>query len=421
MPDSASPVGELREATVPLGGTDLGSPINGDATNVLHEVVGDAPLVGLGETSHGSRAQFRLKHRLVRFLIRRTGVRAFALEEDANWVRRIDAYVVDDEGDIEDLLLEGHINWPWKTREMVELFDWMRSFNDGRDRADRVRVYGFDLSTYERIGEALYTHFEVAGADVPEVRDRVEALSGDQPRPAAEWLVDALPSLFEKRTDDHERRDAVLDNAFARLQTTLLAQRIDHDTDDTPTFPVREASMAENVSWIVDGAGADRAVIWAHNVHVGRQHIDSPDRDGRHATMGHRLAGRHGDDYVAIGTDLGGGTFLAINAETIEPATPSVPDPPAGSVSSAFSRIDTQTRFASTATLRANESLAAWLNAGPPRHRINGMIGGDFGIGGEPAEDGLGAVNYVRSDLSAFDGFAFVQTTEPNRLLAFQR
>jgi erythromycin esterase len=114
---------------------------------------------------------------------------------------------------------------------------------------------------------------------------------------------------------------------------------------------------------------------------------------------------RHGEEYVPIGIGLGGGEYLAMDAETVEPVTPSVPEPPEESIPEAFSRLDAATPFASTAALHDRESVADWLGTEPQRHRISGMV-----------QDGE-SVSYVDSDLTEFDGVAFVDWTRPIRHL----
>ena len=408
MSDSSPPIADLRDAAVPLGGTDPEVTIDSDAAGALRDTVGDADLVALGETSHGARAQFRLKHRLIRFLVEEAGVRTFALEEDFNWVRRIDDYVAEGEGDVETLLLHARINWPWKTAELVDLFDWIRAFNEGRPADDRLRVYGFDTSSFERVADALSTFFDTVDAEAPDVRDRLDALAGEDEgaaTDAASWLVDALPPLFE----EHEAWEARCSSralAFARWQSTLLEQALAlADRNGPGGFGRRDEAMAANASWIVDDAGADRAVLWAHNVHLVRGELDDELLGAAGRTMGDRLAARHGDDYVPIGVGLGGGEYLAMDAATMGPATPTVPEPPAGSIPDAFSRLEAETSFVPAAALHGRESIADWLDAEPRRHRISGMV-----------EDGE-SLTYVASDLTEFDGFAFVRTTGPTRHL----
>ncbi|MFW5934489.1 MAG: erythromycin esterase family protein, partial [Halolamina sp.] len=273
MTDPSPPIADLRDAAVPLGGTDPETPLSDAAADALGDTVDDASLVALGETSHGARAQFQLKHRLIRFLVEEIGVRAFALEEDLNWVRRVDDYVAHGEGDVETLLLHARLNWPWKTGELVALFEWMRAFNEERPVADRLRVFGFDTSSFGRIVDALSTFLDSVDADLDEVRDRLDTLAGedeDAALDAATWLVDALPPLFDEHEAEWTERSSPRAVAFARRQSTLLEQALALADDDADGFVLRDEAMAANASWIVGDGGADRAVLWAHNVHVAR-------------------------------------------------------------------------------------------------------------------------------------------------------
>lgn len=408
MSDPCSPVAKIQRVATPLGGTDPESRLHTDAADVLRDEVKDVSIVALGETSHGARAQFRLKHRLIRFLVEEMDVRAFAIEEDINWVQEVDTYVTDGEADIKEVLRSARINWPWKTTELVGLFDWMRTFNEDRPEDDRVRIYGFDTSSFGRVAATLSTFFDAVDADVPAVRAELETLADqdeDAAVDAAASLIDTLPALFDDHTEwgRHCPSPAL---ALARRQSVLLAQALKlREADVEDAFAVRDAAMAANAQWIVGDGGAEQAVLWAHNLHVARAEQSDAMTDVPGRTMGDCLAARHGDDYVPIGFGLGGGEYLAMNAKTMEPATPSVPEPPTGSIPDAFLGLDVVTPFVSTATLREREGIANWLAAGPRRHRISGMI-----------EDGE-SLTYVASDLSEFDGFAFVEATDPTRHL----
>ena len=409
MSDPSPPIAELRDAAVPLGDTDPETPLDDAAADALRDVVGNASLVALGEAAHGARAQFRLKRRLIRFLVETEGIRAFALEVDTNWARQVDDYVTGGAGDIEALLQHARISWPWKTEELADLFDWMRAFNEIRPADDRLRVYGFDTSRFGRVANALAGFFDAVDADVPAVRDRLDALAGEDDAAAvdaAASLADTLPSLFDDHGQEWAVRCSDREFAFARRQSALLEQRSALATAEADErFTVRDEAMAANASWIVDRAGAGRAVLWAHNVHVARGGLTDERRGISGRTMGDELVARHGEEYVPIGIGLGGGEYLAMDAETVEPVTPSVPEPPEESIPEAFSRLDAATPFASTAALHDRESVADWLGTEPQRHRISGMV-----------QDGE-SVSYVDSDLTEFDGVAFVDWTRPIRHL----
>lgn len=92
MADTVSvPTDALSAHAVPLATTDpLASVLDPDG---LDAVFGDALVVGLGEATHGTREFFRLKHRLIRYLVREHGLRVVAMEPNFPETLAIDEYV----------------------------------------------------------------------------------------------------------------------------------------------------------------------------------------------------------------------------------------------------------------------------------------------------------------------------------------
>jgi erythromycin esterase-like protein len=64
----------------PLATTDPAAPLTELAP--LRQTVGDAQVVGLGESTHGAGELFAIKHRIVRLLVEELGLGCVALEED---------------------------------------------------------------------------------------------------------------------------------------------------------------------------------------------------------------------------------------------------------------------------------------------------------------------------------------------------
>lgn len=121
--------------------TDVGDSLR-DLSSVPGVVRG-ASVVGLGESTHGSSEQFRVKHRLVRLLVERLGVRTVAFEDDFASGVLIDRYVVTGEGDPRQLVSSMSLPF-WAVEEMVDLVEWMRAYN--LTHPDPVRFLGTDLT-----------------------------------------------------------------------------------------------------------------------------------------------------------------------------------------------------------------------------------------------------------------------------------
>jgi erythromycin esterase len=126
-------------------------------------VVGDAAIVGLGESTHGAHEQFTVKQRIVRMLVEELGFRSLALEEDETKGSQLDEYVVSGAGDLQDLLADA--GTPWRTTEIQQLITWFRSCNEAHPD-DTVRVVGVDVVAVRSLAyEAVTRYVEQA---VPE-------------------------------------------------------------------------------------------------------------------------------------------------------------------------------------------------------------------------------------------------------------
>jgi len=109
----------------------------------LKEVIGAARIVSLGESTHGSREIFQMKHRLVEFLASELGFTIFSIEANMPEAYRLNDYVRSGEGD-PNRLIAGMYFWTWNTEEVKEMVQWMRRFNQAGRRMDFT---GFDMQT----------------------------------------------------------------------------------------------------------------------------------------------------------------------------------------------------------------------------------------------------------------------------------
>lgn len=64
----------------------------------------DGKVVGLGESTHGTREFSQVKHRLLKFLVREMGFNAYPLEASYAACQPINDYVLYGKGDLETAL-----------------------------------------------------------------------------------------------------------------------------------------------------------------------------------------------------------------------------------------------------------------------------------------------------------------------------
>ncbi|HBE70047.1 MAG TPA: hypothetical protein DDW52_18020 [Planctomycetaceae bacterium] len=163
-------------------------------------------IVALGESTHGTREIFQMKHRVFRYLVEKHGVRLFGIEASYAACLPIDAYVVTGLGDPREAIA-GQGFWTWDTEEVLALVEWMRAWNQRRPEGESpLRFYGFDT-------QDAYTPLKMVLAEVqdfaPNVHDEftellkvaLEEQYGDSlnsaPRTQLQDLLVAIDKLSE--------------------------------------------------------------------------------------------------------------------------------------------------------------------------------------------------------------------------------
>jgi len=310
---NASAMAWLARTTTPFRTAEPG----GDDTDLapLGTMLDAARLVALGESTHGTREFFQLKHRVFEYLVRHKGFTHFAIEGSWAEANEIDHYVRTGEGDARRLLSKLGL-WTWNTEEVLALVEWMRTWNTTASPSQQVRFLGFDMqfaSLPADTVDAFVTRAMPASTD--SVRAWLECLrpfrriDGSVPRPMGDYLaLDATArtacrtglASIAARLEAYTGAEAaanVRQSARVLQQWERVASAI-----RTGVTAERALAMADNVSWLRSQAPSGAGImLWAHNGHVST----------RVPWMGHHLRERYGDDYRAVGLLFGSGSFTA--------------------------------------------------------------------------------------------------------------
>lgn len=304
----------LRKNLVPFRTDAPGGDLSDLAP--LGRIVGNARVVGLGEATHGTREFFRMKHRVLEYLVKERGFDTFAIE--ATWAEceRINDYVHGAPGDPRRLLSAQRF-WTWNTQEVLDMIEWMRRHNQDPGGAPKVSFHGFDMQ-YSRVTMDDVEAFvgRVDPAALPAIRAHYACFrryedppAADRPlvysqAPAAEREsclrgILAVYAHLEAARDRYVRASSAAEYARALRAARIVVQNEEHLRGD----PVRDAYMAENAAWLLQQAGPGaRMVVWAHNGHVAAESL----------RMGGYLRQRLGSDYLVAGFSFDRGTLNAV-------------------------------------------------------------------------------------------------------------
>lgn len=407
----------LQAHSAPLAAVNPADQDDGDL-DLFDRIVGDARLVGLGESTHGTSEFFRVKHRLVEHLVGTRGFDLFAIEANQVAVERLNAYVLGAPGETEDAMRV--MFRVWNTEEMAALVDWLREYNAAHPGRP-VRFIGYDMQDHRAPVDSLLAYL---GRTDPALVPSVEGLTATY-RAQSSYITpqeaDSVRGRWRAEGDSLAgviagRRTGWLEAARTR-DDTVAAEWAVHAADlyrqaarlnASLYSPDRDSLMAANLAWVIRVLyPGSRAVVWAHDVHVS--HGGDADRSfNGGAQMGAYLKHQFGMDYVAFSLLTAAGQYSATRSFTDHEVIPVLAFPaPEGSVEAALAAVPRPAGspglIVDLRTL-AGDSVTAWLSRPRPVRHI-GYAAYDYGF------DLQGIIPLE------FDGVVFIERTAASRML----
>jgi erythromycin esterase-like protein len=247
---------------------------------------GDARVVLLGEASQGTSEFHRARAAITRWLIEQRGFTVVALEADGLDARVFDAYARGREpprGGVDGSAR--FPTWRWRNAEFLGFLDWMRAHNAGRVNAPKSRVHGLDLYNQAGSMRAVIDYLDrLDPAAGEQARRRFGCLTPWADEPAAHGRI-ALTSAYARhekpvvatlseilgRQAERMAEEGVLDaGQAARLTRDAASHYRAMYYGGVESWNLRAAHMLETLDAALAAQGSDaKAVVWAHNVHVG--------------------------------------------------------------------------------------------------------------------------------------------------------
>ncbi|RRU71129.1 erythromycin esterase family protein [Stutzerimonas xanthomarina] len=307
----------LRQHAEPLPALD--GPRFADA----FERFADARMVLIGEASHGTSEFCRARAAITRRLIERHGFSIVAVEADWPDAARIDCYCRQRESVAwtEDTF-KRFPTWMWRNREVDAFVRWLHEHNAALDAARRVEFRGLDVySLGSSIREVLRYLDQTDPEAAADARQRYGCLSPWQEDPAdygrnvmlgqptcEKAVIEQLEALLAQRLE-YIGQDERFFNAERNARVVLAAESYYRAMyrGSTESWNLRDRHMFDTLRALLDHRGANaKAVIWAHNSHIGNAAATSMGWGGEF-NIGELCRTAFGRDAVLIGmaTDHG--------------------------------------------------------------------------------------------------------------------
>lgn len=267
-----------------------------------------AKIIALGEATHGNAEFQQLKLDVLKTLVEKDQVRAFALEGDFGGCAVVNDYILTGKGTAREAV--SAIGFQiYRTQQMVDLVEWMRSYNETAAEEDKLRFYGFDMQRVENSSKRLVNLLETSGTSVmADLSVQLTALYGENVDGAsADIILQRQVALNDVKRELETNKDSYLsawtaeDYTYAVHYADCLLQCASLSEADGYSYnTIRDEYMAANVDWILQmeqQLSHQRIMISGHNGHVAR-------KGSSYTNMGSILYEKYSGEYTVIGTDF---------------------------------------------------------------------------------------------------------------------
>jgi protein-L-isoaspartate(D-aspartate) O-methyltransferase len=313
----------------------------------LMDRIGSARIVLLGEATHGTSEFYRMRERITRDLIIKKGFRFVAIEADWPDAARVDHYVRHFQYPPSEWTAFARFpTWMWRNTEVHDFVSWLRKHNGTVERNERIAFHGLDLySLYDSIRSVLNYLDEIDPDSARVARERYGCLTPWQRDPVTyghaaltssyptceSHVVRALTDLLAKRQAyaehdgerflDAEQNARLIANAERYYRIMYYGSRASWNLRDSHMFATLKNLLAFH------GPGS-KAIVWAHNSHVGNAEATEMAARGEH-NLGQLCRKAFGAQAYLVGFGTHSGTVAAaskwdgpMEIKTVRPALP---------------------------------------------------------------------------------------------------
>ena len=325
---------ERADTLLPLTGADT------DYDPLVERTV-QSRFVLIGEASHGTHEFYRERAEITKRLIAEQRFTAVAVEGDWPDAYRVNRFV---RGESDDEFAEEALedfrrfpSWMWRNTDVVDFVTWLREWNDALPAdAAKVGFYGLDLYSLHTSIEAVVEYLDEADPDAAaRARERYACFDHFGPDPQVygyeagiggaesceRQVVEQLVELRNKAAElaSRDGRVAVDAHFYAEQNARLVADAERYYRSvfrgGVESWNLRDTHMAETLEALAGhlertSGAATKAVVWAHNSHVGDARATQLGEAGE-LNIGRLVRERHGRDAFVVGFSTYTGTVTA--------------------------------------------------------------------------------------------------------------
>ncbi|MDX3905509.1 MAG: protein-L-isoaspartate(D-aspartate) O-methyltransferase [Pigmentiphaga sp.] len=287
-------------------------------------------VVLLGEASHGTSEFYQARAAITRRLIEHHGFNIVAVEADWPDAAAIDRYVrLGAHRPDAPSAFRRFPTWMWRNTDVYAFVEWLRAHNASRAESARAGFFGLDLYSLSDSMAAVLAYLERVDPQAARVaRERYGCLTPWQKNPAVYGravvsdayrgceaeVVAQLSDLLARRMEYAHTETAGYFDAAQNARLVASAERYYRAMyyGSAESWNLRDTHMFETLAQLIQahGPGA-KAVVWAHNSHIGNAAATEMGRVRGELNIGQLCRERYGDEAALVGMGTHTGTVAA--------------------------------------------------------------------------------------------------------------
>ncbi|WMW21371.1 erythromycin esterase family protein [Methanolobus mangrovi] len=334
----------IQQAAIPFS-LDSSETFSAAVDRLIASLDDSVELLGFGEALHGGEEILMLRNQLFKYLVKKYGYSAIAIESSFPRAHIVNEYVAGrGPASYEDIQEAGFSHGFGRLEANRELVKWMREYNADPSHQIKIRFYGFDSPS-----EMMYAdsprhllHFvldyltSVDSASGRYHHEQIDPLLGNDAEwenPAAamdptrsvglssnanalrietEDLISEInerrPELVDKTSDDQYLKAVQYATVARQLLNYHAVSARNSDDRLVRLLGIRDAMMADNLTYIVSRERSRGKVLaFAHNSHLkrGKTHMQLGPYALKWWPAGSHLYEMFGPRYAIISSGVG--------------------------------------------------------------------------------------------------------------------
>jgi erythromycin esterase len=274
----------------------------------------NAKIFGFGEATHHGKEFFDVKAKFFKYLVETQNIKVFIIEDSYPSEAGINEWISGGKGNVETIANNFGIV-PWYCKEIVNLLEWMRSYNLNKTKDEQIQFYGMDIQNVKGINQEIRDLVKNYNIPISEelllVTDKCVDKKVEYNK-SNDWANIQIPKLIEienilvdfqkgaKYDTNTEFNSAIRALQYLKKYTYYIQNHYSQD---------RDLKMFENVKWITENKSKNgKAFIWAHNEHINNKGFANYSNRNIN-NLGWHLKEFYKDDYYSVGFDFGKGTL----------------------------------------------------------------------------------------------------------------